>query len=151
MQLSLTIDGIKQDLVGLADLGDETVRQAAERMASALGPTLTVRLLEMLSQLAAEISDQMQASRVELRVAGDEAHLVVVEDEAPAPHADEGDLSARITLRVSEQLKQLVESAATIDGASTNAWVQRALARATAAAAQAPHRSGKRISGYGRT
>jgi hypothetical protein len=56
------------------------------------------------------------------------------------------ELSARISLRLPESLKASVEKAAEREGISVNAWLVRAIARATES--RPVHVSGKRLSGY---
>lgn len=136
MQLSLTIDGLRNDITALTALGDEGTARAGERIVAALGPVATVRFLELLGQAAVEVSSQLGRGHVELRVAGDEAALVVMaEHEEPMASEqaeDAADLSARVTLRLPEQLKTKIEEAADREGSSTNTWIVRALSRAVA-------------------
>ena len=62
-------------------------------------------------------------------MAGDDVHLAYVEDEhVPAVDGD-GDLSARITLRLSESLKTRVEEGAAGEGISVNTYIVRTLER----------------------
>ncbi|HEV2362370.1 MAG TPA: toxin-antitoxin system HicB family antitoxin [Acidimicrobiales bacterium] len=151
MELSLTIDAIREDVVRLAALGDEGTAAAADRIAAALGPSVTVRLLDLLGNAAHEVSQQMSSGRVELRVSGTDASLVVIEDH---PSADsiptDGDLTARFTLRLPEQLKSLVESAASGEGVSANAWISRAVSKAAASGSKG-HGGGKTMQGFGRS
>ena len=56
------------------------------------------------------------------------------------------ELSARISLRLSDNLKLAVEKAADREGVSTNTWIVRAIARA--AESRPAQSSGKRLSGY---
>jgi len=56
------------------------------------------------------------------------------------------ELSARISLRLPESLKSTVERAAEREGISVNAWLVRAIARATES--RPVHAGGKRLSGY---
>jgi len=56
------------------------------------------------------------------------------------------EFSARISLRLPESLKSTVEKAAAREGVSTNAWLVRAIARATES--RPVHVTGKRLSGY---
>jgi predicted HicB family RNase H-like nuclease len=65
-------------------------------------------------------------------------------DSAGATAGEE--LSARISLRLPESLKLAVEKAADREGVSANAWLVRAIARATES--RPVHVSGKRLSGY---
>jgi predicted HicB family RNase H-like nuclease len=57
------------------------------------------------------------------------------------------ELSARISLRLPESLKGAVEKAAAREGISTNAWLVRAIARATESRT-AVNTGGRRLSGY---
>jgi predicted HicB family RNase H-like nuclease len=58
------------------------------------------------------------------------------------------DQSARISLRLPEQLKSRMEQAAARDGVSTNTWIVRTLSRSASSDRSA--QSHKRLSGYGR-
>jgi len=69
-------------------------------------------------------------------------------EEAPQPAGEEG-LSARITLRLPEQLKATIELAATREGVSVNAWLVRALARSVSSPRR--RQSGRRLTGYGKS
>jgi hypothetical protein len=148
MQLSLTTDALKEDLARLAELGGDEIAEAAGRIASALGATVTVRLLDLLGQAALEVTGQLQSGRVDLRVAGGEASLVVTDESDDAPSGGEGELTARITLRLPEQLKTRVEAAAAGEGISANTWIQRAIDRATSSSRK---RSGRHLSGFGQS
>jgi hypothetical protein len=150
MQLSLTIDGLRNDVTALTSLGDDAIARAGERIAAALGPVATVRFLELLGQAAVEVSSQLGRGHVELRVAGDDASLVVMaeQEEQQAPEAPEdADLSARVTLRLPEQLKARIEQAADREGSSTNTWIIRALSRAVAGGQSADQSPGIQLGG----
>ncbi|MGA3352053.1 MAG: YlcI/YnfO family protein [Acidimicrobiales bacterium] len=148
MQLSNTIEGLQEDLSQLAGLGEGAVAEAASRLAGALVGPATVRLLDLLGQAAAELGEQLPNGRVELRISGREADLVYVEEAGgPADPEPVENQSARISLRLPEQLKAEVEQAAARDGVSVNTWIVRALGRS--ASAGRPTRSHKRLSGYG--
>ena len=148
MQLDSHIQAIQEDLAATAGLGDEAIAEAARRLSEALASTLHLRLLDLLGEAVLEIGGQLEAARIEVRLAGRDPELVVVTDEAP----DAGALgfgeehSGRITLRLPESLKVSVESAAAREGISTNAWLVRTIAR------MVDHRSSKRsrnrIQGY---
>ncbi len=156
MQLSMTIEALRHDLGALTALGDEVTVQAGERIAGALGPVVTVRLLELLGQAALEVSGQMSHGHAELRVGGDEVSLVVVTDPEAAGAPEDTDTSARITLRLPETLKSRIEDAAGREGVSANSWIIKALTRATAnwpsgGTVWSTGRTGRRITGYGST
>ena len=148
MQLDSHIQAIQEDLAATAGLGDEATAEAARRLSEALASTLHLRLLDLLGEAALEIGGQLEAGRIEVRLAGRDPELIVVTDEAPdAGHFGFGEEhSGRITLRLPESLKVSVEAAAAREGISTNAWLVRTIAR------MLDHRSSKRsrnrIQGY---
>lgn len=145
MNLTLVLEGLRDDLQGAAELGDERAAQIARRLGETLEASLRLRVFDLLTQAALEISSRLPSGHVEVRLAGQEPELVFVDDPGEPPAAGE-ELSARITLRLPESLKTAVERAAGREGVSTNAWLVRAIARATEARpAQA---GGKRLTGY---
>ena len=75
------------------------------------------------------MSAELPEGRVELRVAGDDVDLAYVEDERVGDAEADGDLSARITLRLSEGLKARVEEGAAGEGVSVNTFIVRTLER----------------------
>lgn len=150
MQLEGHIQAIQQDLAATAALGDETTREAAQRLVEALGATLHLRLLDVLGEAALEIGGQLESGRVEVRLAGREPELVVVMDEVPGSGivALGDEHVGRISLRLPESLKGQVEAAADREGISTNAWLVRAIARVLDA--PSTRRSRNRLQGYAR-
>ena len=148
MQLTSHIESLQHDLAAVAALGDEASRQAAERISQALEPSLRLRLQEVLTEAAAEISGQLPNGRVDVRFAGGDLELTYVEEEAPpGPPLSAEDMTARITLRLPEGLKGIVEAAAQLEGMSANTWLVQTIARN---AQQRGHR-GRRITGYGQS
>jgi hypothetical protein len=149
MQLEVHIQAIQQDLATTAGLGDEATAEAARRMSEALASTLHLRLLDLLGEAAAEIGSQLSTGRVEVRLAGRDPELVVVIDEAPdATQLVAGEeLKGRITLRLPEKLKAVVEAAAEQEGISANTWLVRTIAQAVESR---PSRRGRhnRLQGY---
>jgi hypothetical protein len=157
MRMSSFVAGFTQDATGVGDLGDETVADVAERIAELLGRSLPARVLDVLSEVAADLTDQLDEGRVEVRVAGDEVDLIYVTENLTGTHApgerDDGDLSARITLRLGQRLKARVEEGAANEGLSVNAYVLRVLGRGAAPdrARGRSARSVNRLRGYGTT
>ncbi len=149
MQLDSHIQAIQEDLAATAGLGDEATARAAQRLSEALGSTLHLRLLDLLGEATLEIGAQLDAGRVEVRLAGREPELVVVmEDAADAVQAAAGEeLSGRISLRLPESLKAGIEAAAAQEGVSTNAWLVRAIAH-TLHSRSHQRRGRNRIQGY---
>lgn len=145
MNLTIVLDGLQDDLQAAADLGDERVVQVARRLGDVLGSNLRLKLLDLLTQAAVEVSSKLPSGHVEVRLAGQEPELVFVDAPDDAPPVGE-ELSARITLRLPDSLKLAVERAADREGVSTNMWLVRAIARA--AESRPAHSGGKRLSGY---
>lgn len=150
MNLTIVLEGLQQELQGVAELGDERSARIAGRLGELLGATLRLRLLELLSQVAVELSSKLPSGHVEVRLAGQEPELVFVDDAPGEPAGAAGEeLSARITLRLPDSLKAAVDAAAAREGVSVNTWLVRAVARATES--RPVHQGGKRLTGYARS
>jgi predicted DNA binding CopG/RHH family protein len=147
MNLTIVIDSLKDELTAVADLGDERASAVGRRLAETLGANLRLRLLDVLSQAALELSSNLPAGHVEVRLAGQEPELVYVESESESAGAAAEDLSARITLRLPDSLKGAVETAAAREGVSVNTWLVRAIARSVEARPRQTG-AGRRLSGW---
>jgi len=150
--MEIHVDAIKRDLTGvIAAFGDEAVVEQWRRLADAVEPALRLRLIDLLSEAALTLNSQLSAGHIEVRLAGRDPELVFVDDPTAAaePPAPGDDLSARITLRLPEGLKSGIETAATREGVSTNAWIVRALSRALEP--RAARRSSNRLQGFARS
>ena len=152
MQIDGHIQGLREDLVRVAALGDEATARAADLLSVALEASVARRIQDVLAEAALELNAQLDAAHVEVRIAGRDPELVLVREDGSAPEPVDEAFSARITLRLPESLKQRVESAAARDGASVNTWLVQALQRALESKS---HRSmsgsRNRLSGYGRS
>jgi HicB family len=148
MQIEGYVQALREDLVSVAALGDESTARAAQLLAVALESAFGRRLLEALNEAALELGAQLDDGRVEVRLSGNEPQLVLVPGEPEPGHADEA-LSARITLRLPESLKARLEEAASREGVSVNTWIVQRLQRGTSE----PRRSqgGRRLTGYGQS
>jgi len=146
MNLTIVLDSLQQDLQNLGELGDERSAQVAQRLTAALGSNLRLKLLELFSQAAVELSSKMPSGHIEVRLAGQEPELVFVDAPGETGGMAGEELSARISLRLPESLKVAVEKAADREGVSTNTWLVRSIARA--AESRPVQVSGKRLSGY---
>lgn len=141
MDITPYVERLRHDLAQAVAAGDEQVRDAAERLTLALDPSMRLALMEALSQAAAEITSEMRAGSVDVRLTGRELEFVV-EHEAPvAPMAtapqqpvdeeeDDG-ATARITLRLPESVKARAEELAAKTGSSLNTWIVNVLRTAT--------------------
>ena len=140
MDITPYVDNLRRDLVAAAEAGGPEVRQAAERLALALDPSARLALMEAISQAAAEITTEMPAGGVDVRLAGRELDFVVQSPAAaptppPAPPSpdeveEEGGL-ARITLRIPESVKGRAEEMAARSGHSLNTWLVNVVRAAT--------------------
>jgi hypothetical protein len=148
MQLTSHVTAIQSDLAAAASLGDDATAEAVRRLADALGSSLQLRLLELLGEAALDVTSQLPAGHVEVRLVGREPQLVVVgePEEAVEPQPTGEDANARITLRLADALKAAVEAAADREQISTNAWIVRALTRALDPRPRV--RSGNRLQGF---
>jgi hypothetical protein len=149
MDISRYVTALQTDLAAAAALGDEATADAGRRLSEAIESSLTLRLFDLLTETAAGLSASLRSGHGEVRLSGREPELVFVEDavggaDTPTPGDD---LSARITLRLPETLKTSVESAATQEGVSTNAWIVRALSRALDRRSTST-RTGNRLQGF---
>jgi hypothetical protein len=142
METTRFVDAVRADLESAAAVGGEPLVESAGRLSAALDASMRLALLDALSEAAMELSSQLSAGRIDVRLAGRDVELTYVAD-APAPPAAEEESSARITLRLPERLKADAEAAAARDGVSMNAWLVRAV---TAAVGQ--RRVGNRLRGY---
>ena len=150
MKMSLVVDGLRSDVVAVGELGDELVGQVAERIADVLGRSVPGRVLDLLSDAAAELTATLSDGRVDVRVAGDDVDLTYVEDE-PGPTGEDDEQSARISLRLGEGLKSRLEAGAAAEGVSVNTFIVHMLERGMSNGRNRSHRAGNRLHGYGTT
>jgi hypothetical protein len=151
MDITPYVENLRQDLTAAAEAGGAETKAAAERLAMALDPAVRLALMDALSQAAAEITSELPAGSVDVRLKGREPQFVVdvptVPMQAPAAPAapspppppgaeddvpvEEDDSIARITLRIPESLKYKAEELAAKSGHSLNAWIVNVVRMAT--------------------
>jgi hypothetical protein len=148
MELTQYVEKLRGELAVAAEAGGDDARALAERLTAPLDSALRLMLLEALSDAADEITRELAPGSVELRLrAGDPEFVVapVPADEPaaePVPVPDEEGATARINLRLPEQLKTSVEQAAAAERLSVNSWLVRAAASALGER-RAPQRGGR--------
>lgn len=138
MQLSSRVTHVQEQLRAAAALGDERTREIADALADAVSPVLHLALLGAVADAADEITaallDHAASPVVAVRLDGDEVTVEVrsTEPEQPIeePRRDDGDTTARISLRLSDSLKADIDAAADRDGVSVNTWLVRAASAA---------------------
>jgi hypothetical protein len=152
MQIEGYVQALRDDLVRVAAVGDESTARAAELLAVALESSIGRRLQEALAEAALELSSQLDSGHIEVRIAGGDPELVLVRDEDGSSAAEPADeaFTARITLRLPESLKARLEAAANREGVSVNTWLVQMLHHA---AEPRGHSGGsrRRLTGYGRS
>jgi HicB family len=149
VQVSRFVEALRADLAAVAELGDEATAEAAARLSVTLQASVSLRLLDALTEAAVELNAQLTSGHVEVRLIGQDPQLVFVDEEAgAAPVASDEAFTARITLRLPDALKKSIEAAALRDGVSTNTWLVRALSRSVSGPAP---RSGSRLTGFARS
>ena len=157
MYLTPYVENLRRELAVAAHAGGEDARALAERLTAPLESAVRLMLLDALSAAADDITRELAPGSVDLRLRAGEPEFVVTPapvDEPvqptagsppPAPaDADEG-ATARINLRLPEQLKAAVEQAASRERLSVNAWLVRAAAAAVTRDDRPPLRRGGRI------
>jgi hypothetical protein len=148
MKMSSVVDGLLSDVTAVGELGDAQVANAAERIAAVLARSLPSRILDLLSEAAGELARELPQGHIDVHVGGDDVELVYVDDDPATPESD-AELNARITLRLSDQLKARVEESASRQGLSVNGWVLRTLERGASVSTHSHGRAGSRLRGYG--
>src|SRR3954463_6226103 len=111
MDITPYVDSLKRDLLAAAEAAGPESRATAERLTYALDPAARLALMEAISQAAAEITAELPAGGVDVRLNGRDLEFAVHAPPAPAASApapapaeepdDDGNL-ARITLRIPE-------------------------------------------------
>lgn len=144
--MSKFIDPLSADLKALGKLGGADLESAVSRLIPTLEPVLRTRFLDALTEVAGELRDQLPGARVEARLNADEVELVYLQDESISKETP-SELNARITLRLSEDLKSRIEKAATREGISLNSWLLKASERGSFAVTI----GGRQLKGKGRS
>lgn len=141
MQVRPFVLQVQAQLAAAAALGDEAARSTADALAAAAEPAVRLAVLGAVSAAADEITaallDAPGAPGVSVHIDGDDLRVVVrptdLAEPAPDPSTaagDEGENSARISLRLPEALKGQIEAAARADTVSVNTWLLRAASAA---------------------
>ena len=141
MDITPYVEGLRRDLLAAADAAGPEAREVTERLAFALDPAARLALMEAISQAAAEITAELPAGGVDVRLNGRELEFAVQSPPAPAPAApappplededqDDGQV-ARVTLRIPESVKAKAEELAAKSGHSLNTWLVNVVRGAT--------------------
>ena len=128
MDASVVMAEIEDSLAAQLRLAgdDPQVLEAGEAILTGLEPAIDRAVMHLAEQAAGEIDAQLTGQRVGVELREGAPVLVVRRDEDPVTIATD-DLEARITLRLSEQLKGVLEDAAGETGESVNTFVVKTL------------------------
>ena len=145
MDITPFVEALRRDLAQAVEAAGDEARQAADRLAMAMDPSVRLMLMDALSQATAEITNELDGISVEVRLKGREPIFVVVGAPHPPPEPpsppepptppspeEEDEGVARITLRLPESLKARAEELAAQRGQSLNTWLVNAARAATA-------------------
>jgi hypothetical protein len=156
MDLSPYAENLRRELAVAAAAGGEEARALAERLTAPLDSAVRLMLLDALSAAADDITRELAPGSVELRLRSGDPDFVVTpaptetaepvrEAAPPAPPEADDAATARINLRLPEQLKSSIEQAAGRERLSVNAWLVRAAAAALTHDDQGPRQRGGRV------
>lgn len=159
MELEPYLIAIAADLDRATSLADEATRETVGRLVGSLEPALRLAMTQLLSDAAAHLSRDLGDAVVTVRIEGRDPVLQVQRHESvtteptvvlPAPETEEDDGTARVTVRLPENLKRMAEELAQNAGQSLNSWIVQAVRRASqgSAPSASSHRSSRRITGW---
>ncbi len=107
--------------------GDQAVEAAGLALVAAAQPALRALAFDLAEQAATEVRAQLPGYTVEVVLEQGDPLLRVRSEEAPGRGPGDEAADARITLRLSPRLKEMVEEAAAEHGESLNTWLVRML------------------------
>ena len=128
MDATVVMTEIEESLAAQLRLAgeDQHVVEAGEAIMAGLEPAIDRAVMHLAEQAASEVDAQLAGQRVgvELR---EGAPVLIVRGNDETVRVDTDDLEARITLRLSEKLKGVLEDAASESGESVNTFVVKTL------------------------
>lgn len=146
MNITRHVEELQNQLTTAAAAGDDTTREVAQRLVTAIEPAARVTILDALTDASAELTAAIAPASIDVRLRGRDIDFVVdglpepAAAAAPAAHkpaqsveaAEPLDLdeasTSRTTLRLPDTVKARAEKAAKAEGMSLNAWLVRAIA-----------------------
>ncbi len=120
---------------------DPAVEEAAETFLRVLRPAIDAAAMTLAEQAAAEVAAQLPSHEVRVVLSEGEPVIEIMPQEDPVV-VPSSDLEARLTVRLPEQLKSVIEQAASDAGDSINSYVVKSLAKRSTS-----HSTGRRFSG----
>jgi len=144
MDLTPYVASLGRELLTAVETGGDDGTAVVERLTVSMESAIRLALLEALSAAADEITRELAPGSVQVRLRGRDPEFVVAPHQPEQPPEDtagvgpavdaaagfEDGATARINVRLPEQLKAAVEEAAAKEGRSVNAWLVRAASAA---------------------
>lgn len=145
MDLTPYVASLGRELLTAVETGGDDGAALIERLTVSMESAIRLALLEALSAAADEITTDLAPGSVQVRLRGRDPEFVVTPHQVERPEEDtaarevapaddalgfEDGATARINVRLPEQLKAAVEEAAGKEGRSVNAWLVRAASAA---------------------
>ena len=128
MLISDFVESIRDDFRNLAELAGPETASIVERLGAAVEPALQKHFLDALNELVQEFNVR-DGAPLQVIFEGEEVHLARLVPVSSVEGASTSGYSARIALRLSEDLKDSIEHLATDVGSSVNSWIVRSLER----------------------
>ena len=147
VELSPYLTAIAEDLEKVTALADDPTRAVAGRLAEALEPGLRMARVRAVADAVAVVSADLDGVVAVVRMEGRDP-VIAVEHTGGSPSRhpvgeDEGDDSARVTVRLPQSLKQRAEARAADADQSLNTWVVQAIRRSALEEGPAQSRGGR--------
>ena len=132
MDISAIVEAVESELSGQLDLAgdDPAVVRAGETMIRALRPAMERAALQLAEQAAEAVDAQLQRKMVTVRLQEGTPILTVEEGGGPIT-IDTDSVEARITVRLPDNLKEVLEEVASESGDSVNTYVVKTLSSKT--------------------
>ena len=128
MLISNYVANLRVAFQNLAALASPETAIVIEQLATTLAPAFHKQLLDALNTLVQEHNVGNPAP-LTITVDGDALQLTRLSSNAPEEAPAPSNYSARIALRLSDELKASIEHLATDVGSSVNSWIVRSLER----------------------
>ena len=114
MQLSAYLEAVARDLDRATALADEQTRELTRRVASVIEPGLRLAMVQLLSDVAAQLTAELDGPVITIHMDGRDPSWHIVRDEATlvAHDAEPGDddNSARVAVRLPEAVEKRAEA-----------------------------------------
>jgi hypothetical protein len=140
MELGRHVDNLRDALAATVAAGGPHAQETARLLSDAMAPAVRLVLMDVLSEMAAEVTTALDGTTVDVRLRAGEPEVVVThpphsggaEDGGATtpPLGDDDSAVVRISLRLPDALKGRAEQAAAGAGTSLNSWLGRAIADA---------------------